>query len=90
MAYLFVKHDVKDFNIWRTVYDSMADTKRSFGWLSGRVLCDSENPNQVVVLDEYATLEAAKTWALNPALRVAMGHAGVIGKPEIAFLENVC
>jgi heme-degrading monooxygenase HmoA len=90
MAYLFVKHTVNDFGQWQTVYDSMADTKRAGGWLSGRIMRDSENPNQVVVLDEYATLEAAKTWAQNPALRVAMGHAGVIGKPEIAFLENVC
>jgi heme-degrading monooxygenase HmoA len=88
MAYLFVKHSVKDFNIWRTVYDSMADTKRAAGWLSGRVMRDTQNPNQVVVLDEYTTLEAAKAWAQNPALRVAFGHAGVTGTPEIGFLES--
>ncbi len=89
MAYLFVKHSIKDFNLWRTVYDSMADTKRAAGWLSGRVMRDSQNPNQVVTLEEYTTLEAAKNWAENPGLRVAFGHAGVNGTPEISFLESI-
>jgi quinol monooxygenase YgiN len=89
MAYLFVKHTVSHFVQWQTVYDSMADTKRAGGWLSGRVMRDSQNPNQVVVLEEYTTLEAAKAWAQNPALRVAMGHAGVQGTAEISFLESV-
>ncbi len=87
MAYLFVKHSINDFKLWQAVYDSMAATKRAGGWLSGRVMRDSQNPNQVVVLEEYATLEAAKAWAQNPALRIAMGHSGVNGSPEIAFLE---
>ncbi len=89
MTQLFVKHAVKDFNHWKTVYDSVADLRDQHGFVSSRILRDADNPNQVVVLEEYRTLEGAKNFAHSSALHVAMGHAGVIGAPDIAFLENV-
>ncbi len=89
MTQLLVKHAVRDFNLWKTVYDSLADLRDQHGFVSSRILRDADNPNQVVVIEEYRTLEGAKNFAQSTALRVAMGHGGVISTPDITFLESV-
>ena len=89
MAYLFVKHTVNDFNQWETVYDSVAKSRDTHGAIRGQIMRDSNTPKLIVVLEEYRTLEGAKNWAESSELQVAMGHAGVIGIPEISFLENL-
>jgi heme-degrading monooxygenase HmoA len=88
MAYLFVKHTVNNFNHWKTVYDAMSSTRNNYGSLGSRVMRGAQDPNQVVVLEEYQTLAGARAWAESSELRVAMGHAGVNSTLDIAFLET--
>lgn len=76
MAYLMVKHTVQDFDMWKAVYDSMDGAKRAKGWIGGKAYRGSDYPNSVLVLDQYGTLEQAKAWANDPALRGAMQRAG--------------
>jgi heme-degrading monooxygenase HmoA len=89
MTQLFVKHTINDFNRWKTVYDSVAGARDRHGCTGSRVMRGAQDPNTVVVLEEYRTLDGAQAWAQSSELRVAMGHAGVTGVPDIAFLENV-
>jgi heme-degrading monooxygenase HmoA len=89
MAYLFVNHTVNNFDQWKTVYDSVAAPRNQHGFIASRILRGTDNQNQVVVLEEYQTLEGAKNWVQSSELRVAMGHAGVNNTPDIAFLENL-
>ena len=85
MAYLMVKHTVQDFAQWKAVFDSMEAARRAHGSLGSKVYRSSDNPNAVMVLDEYPTLEQAKGWTQDPALKDAMQRAGVASQPEIVF-----
>lgn len=88
MAYLSVKHTVNNFNHWKTVYDSLGNNRQQHGFVGSQILRGTDNPNQIVVLEEYQTFEGVKNWAQSSELRVAMGHAGVNCVPEILFLES--
>lgn len=39
-------------------------------------------------MEEFGSVERAKAFAASPELREAMGKAGVIGPPEIRFLQT--
>jgi heme-degrading monooxygenase HmoA len=88
MAFLSVKHTVNSFNHWKTVYDSLEAARGQHGFIGSQILRGADNPNHVVVLEEYQTLEGAKIWAHSSDFHVANGHAGVNCVPEILFLEN--
>jgi hypothetical protein len=44
-----------------------------------------DNPNDLTVRHEFATLEDAQAWAGSPELRSAMHDAGVEGAPTVWF-----
>ena len=88
MAYLSVKHTVNNFNHWKTVYDSLEAARGQHGFVGSQILRAAHNPNQVVVLEEYQTLEGAKTWAHSSDFHVSNGRAGVNCVPEISFFDH--
>lgn len=88
-ALLLVTHKVQDFQSWKKVYDSTAAWKPGFGWKQGTVLAVDGDPNNVMVMEEFSSIEQAKTFAGSPELKAAMGKAGVIGPPEVHFVTTV-
>jgi quinol monooxygenase YgiN len=88
MAYLSVKHTVNNFNHWKTVYDSLEAARSQHGCVSCQIMRGADNPNHIVILEEYQTFEGAKVWAHSADFHVANGHAGVNCVPEISFLEK--
>ncbi len=88
MAYLSIKHTVNNFNHWKTVYDSLEAARGQHGFIGSQILRGADNPNHIVVLEEYQTLEGARTWAHSADFHVANGHAGVNCVPEISFFEH--
>ena len=91
MTQLFFKHIVSDFDQWKSIYDSLkvSSDRQTLGFVGSRIMRGQEDPNLVVVLEYFETLDGAKSWASSSDLSVAMGHAGVTSASEIHFLENV-
>jgi heme-degrading monooxygenase HmoA len=89
MAHLFVHHKVADFAAWKTVFDEMAGLRQEYGMTAAQVLRSAADPNEVVILTEWPSLESARRYAQSPDLRQGMQRAGVISQPEILFLEAV-
>jgi hypothetical protein len=85
MTTLFVRHEVADYAKWRQVYDEFAPTQKSLGVQDHAVYRAIENPNDITVRHEFATLEAAKAFGASPELRTAMHDAGVEGAPSVWF-----
>lgn len=85
MTTLFVRHEVADYAKWRQVYDEFAPTQKSLGVQDQAVYRAIENPNDITVRHEFATLEAAQAFGTSPELRTAMHDAGVEGAPTIWF-----
>lgn len=88
-AWLHATHKVEDFERWKPVFDGAAALKRGFGWRQSSIYAIDGDRNNILVMEEFDTLEHAKAFASSPELKAAMGRAGVLGVPEIRFVSAV-
>jgi hypothetical protein len=88
MTTIFVRHTVADYQKWRKVYDDFAPIQRAKGVTAHAVYQATDNPNDVTVTHDFATLEAAQAFANCEELKKAMQGAGVIGVPAIWFTNK--
>jgi hypothetical protein len=87
MTTLFVRHEVSDYATWRKVYDAFAPVQKANGVMAEAVYQAADNPNDVTVTHEFATLEAAQAFGKLEELRSAMRTGGVQGVPTV-WLTN--
>jgi len=80
---VFVQHKVTDYATWRKAYDSFDATRKKLGVTAQAVYRMADDPNNVVVTHDFASLEKAKAFAASPELKAAMEKAGVAGEPMI-------
>ena len=88
MATLFVRHTVADYGAWRQVYDEFDAERKSMGVTSHGVYQLEGDPNDVTAYHEFATAEAAKSFAASPRLKEVMGKAGVQGVPTVWITQR--
>jgi antibiotic biosynthesis monooxygenase (ABM) superfamily enzyme len=88
MAYMFVRHSVQDYEAWKSVFDSVGDLRKRSGEKSYQILRQGNGSKELVALFKWDNLDNARKYAASPELKAAMDQAGVIGKPEILFLEE--
>ena len=88
MAQLYVHHKVADYAKWRVVYDEMDAVRRSLGQTGSQVFRTAADPNEIVALTEWPSVEKARQYATSPDLKDAMQRAGVVSQPDILFLEK--
>lgn len=85
MTTLFVRHDVADYAAWRVLYDRLDAQRTAMGVASDSVYRAADDPNNITVTHDFASLEAAHAFAASPELKDPMGRAGVVGAPDIWF-----
>ena len=88
MAHLLIRHKVKDYSVWKKAFDGFIDTRRAGGEKSFQIMHTDDDKNNLVAIFEWDNLENAKRFANSPALKEAMGNAGVTDHPDIYFLEE--
>ena len=88
MTTLFVRHEMADYTAWRQAYDAFQPKARTLGVQADAVYQAADNPNEVTVTHDFATLEAAQAFAGSPELRTAMHDAGVVGAPTIWLAQR--
>lgn len=88
MATTVVLHHVKDYQAWRKVYDDFAPVQKAGGVTAESVYQAKGDPNNVLVLHRFATMQAAEAFFANAELRDALHRAGVEGAPRIEFYEE--
>ncbi len=89
MVTLFVKHAVEDFHNWKSVYDDLGPTRRTMGVTGASVHQDPKDPNMVTVTHQFATMDAATTFASSDDLKNALMKAGVRGRPDMWITTDV-
>lgn len=89
MASMMVQHSVKDFAMWKKVYDSNAALRTSNGELSNQVYQDANDPKKLTIMFRWNSLANAQKFAQSPELKAAMEQAGVEGPPTVNFLNEV-
>ena len=88
MAHLLIRHKVKDYTAWKAVFDDFIETRRASGEKSWQIWHPDDDPNNLLLLFEWDSLDNARTFMANPDLKGVMEEAGVIEPPEAYFLEE--
>jgi uncharacterized protein YbjT (DUF2867 family) len=87
MIVMAIKHKVRDFGSWKSVYDSFPPT--AAGALFARVNRATEDTNDVLVVTGWNTVKDAQAFKSNPELASKMAAAGVVGPPRFELYEQV-
>ena len=87
MIHMLIRHKVADFGKWKPAYDAHASARQSAGLKELRLLRNTDNPNEVILLFSVEDPDKAKAFAASDDLRQAMQKAGVSDKPDVYFLE---
>lgn len=81
------RHKVKNYAAWKASYDSHDSMRLASGlhsYVIGRGMDDSM---MVMVAVKVDNLDKAKAFSKNPSLKAAMQKGGVIGAPQISFVN---
>lgn len=85
MPIVIVKQKVQDFDVWKKAFDEDATMRAEIGthiWSAAR---DINDPNTVVVISDWPTLEAVRLFLDNAKARFA--RSGVVSG-EVRVIEH--
>jgi hypothetical protein len=83
MTTLFVRHTVSNYKAWRKVYDAFGPIQKAKAAKAEAVYQAADNPNDVTVTHDFASVKDAQSFVASEELKKAMQSAGVIGAPTI-------
>lgn len=88
LAGVIVRHDVSDYATWKAAFDAHAAARAKAGILGHAVNRSIKSPNTLVVYLQAESLDALKTFAASADLKAVMQSAGVVGAPELQFVQG--
>lgn len=80
---------VKDYNQFKKEFDAAQDLLRSFGCKQSTINRDVDNPNQLLIIHEFENLQRAREFYKSPEFQQCIAKAGIVGKPDLMFLEEL-
>ncbi len=89
MVTVFVRHNVADYSVWRKGYDDAEAMQKDGGVLAEAVYQSVDDPNDITVSHDFATLDAARAFLSRADLKEAMETIGVVGAPTVWFVNKV-
>lgn len=87
-AIVHVQHRVESYDAWRPLFDEHRRVREQHGATGHRLYKVADDPNNIVIVNEFESAEGAKAFAADPSLREIMGRAGVMGPPQVLFLDE--
>jgi hypothetical protein len=87
MGTLIIRSKVKDYAIWRSMFDSRVSQRAAAGLSNARVFPSADDMNEIVVVFDSKDTKMAKDFAASSDLKEAMMKSGVIDTPTVYFLE---
>lgn len=84
-----IKHKVKDYAAWKAAYDSHDSARLANGLHNYVIGRGADDSMMVLVALKADNLEKAKAFASDPSLKERMQKGGVVGAPEISFVNVV-
>lgn len=88
MPYLLIRHQVKDFAVWRRVFGEEVATRQAHGAYAEQLLRTASAPNEVWLLLEWDDLFRAELYVQSDALRDVLERAGVTDRPDFWYLTD--
>jgi hypothetical protein len=88
MAKVIVQHHVADYDKWFSGFKEHGDNRRAHGGTGHIVHRAVDDPNTIVVINEFGTVAGAQAFMADPSLKAAMDRAGVDKAPQIWIVEE--
>ena len=84
---ILVKFTVKDYGVWRKLFDAAAGPRETSGLRTTAVISSVDDPSKVMVVFQTADLAKAKAHLSDPETRKGQASSGFLAPPEIFFGE---
>ena len=88
MMHVLVHHKVSDYNRWKEAFDSHLNTRKRAGEMGFHLFHNTDDLRDIFILLDWQTAEEARKFMNSEELRSAMEKAGVVGTPDIQYLED--
>jgi heme-degrading monooxygenase HmoA len=88
MVKVIVQHHVVDYDRWFPVFTEHEAVRRQHGAIGHSISREVANPNSVVIVNEFATLDGARAFSQDPSLPAAMAAGGVDGVPQVWIADE--
>lgn len=88
MAKVIVQHHVVDYDRWFPVFTEHEVVRRQHGATGHSINRAVADPNTLVVVNDFATLDGARAFTQDPSLPAVMARAGVDGAPQIWIVDE--
>ena len=89
MPKVIVQHHVADYDRWYPAFTEHEAVRRQYGATGHSIARAVADPNTIVIVNDFATLEGAQTFTQDPSLPGVMERAGVDGPPQIWIVDEV-
>jgi heme-degrading monooxygenase HmoA len=87
MAFLLVRHKVKDYDKWEDGFDLDEPNRWASGSKGGLILRNVDDPSEVVVVLEWDSAKALREFTASKALKNGMKRSGVIDEPDMYVVD---
>ena len=88
MAYVLIEHRVGDFETFKEVYLDDAERRERLGCKGGLVFRVADDPNEIIVMLEWETVEGARDFAGSLELEQAMEWStSNVATPRVTVLD---
>ena len=88
MPKVIVQHHVADYDRFLPVFTEHEAVRRQHGATGHSVNREVADPNSLVIVNDFATLEGAHAFSQDPSLPGVMARAGVDGPPQIWIVDE--
>ncbi len=88
MAKVIVQHRVADYDRWIAVFSEHEAVRRQHGATGHSVNREAGDPNTIVIVNDFATLDGARAFSQDPSLPAAMARGGVDGPPQVWIVDE--
>ncbi len=88
MVHVIIRHKVADFNKWKQAFDAHLNQRMGAGENGCRIFHAVDDPRDLTLLSDWESVESARRFMTSADLRSAMQNAGVIGEPEVHYLQD--
>jgi len=88
MVHVLVRHKVADYNRWKESFDAYLTARKRAGETGFHLFHNADDPRDIFLLLDWQTLDEARRFMNSNELRERMQQAGVVGAPEVQYLED--
>jgi len=88
MAKVIVQHHVTDYDRWYPVLAEHGEVRRKHGATGHTIHRAADDPNTIVIVTDFKSLDGARAFSSDPSLADAMKRAGVDGPPQVWIVNE--